>query len=59
MPVGKVEQHDVASGALDQGADRGAVVGPTDQITLPVAWHRSVGGFSPGFRVPLLTWIGE
>ena len=42
MPVGKVEQHDVASGALDQGADRGAVVGPADQITLPVARHRSV-----------------
>ena len=35
--LGQVQQHHVAGGPLDQGADRGAAVRADDQVTLPVA----------------------
>jgi hypothetical protein len=36
-PVGKVQQHHVAGGPLDQGSDRGAAVPTDEQVALPVA----------------------
>ena len=41
-PRGQVQQHHEAGGALDQGADRGPVLGADDQVALPVAGHRPV-----------------
>jgi hypothetical protein len=45
VAIGQVHQHRVASRALDQGPDRGAVAFPDDQIALPVAGDSAVIGF--------------
>ena len=42
--VGEVEEHDVAAGALDQGADRGPVALTDDQVAFPVAGNGPVFG---------------
>ena len=42
--AGQVQQHAEAGAALDQRADRGAVVLAQDQVALPVTGHRWVGG---------------
>ena len=42
VPVGQVDQHGVAGGALDQGGDRGLVGFAHDQIAFPVAGYRPV-----------------
>jgi hypothetical protein len=43
-PGWQMQQWHEASGALDQGADLGALVFAEDQIALPVPGHRAVGG---------------
>ena len=40
--VGEVQQHHVAGGALDEGADRGRGVLADDQVAFPVAGHGPV-----------------
>ncbi len=40
--VGQVHQHHVAGRALDEGANRRAVVLPDDEVAFPVAWYRPV-----------------
>src|SRR4051794_39151829 len=37
LGVGELDQHQLAAGALDQGADRRAVAGALDQISFPVS----------------------
>ncbi|RDI13052.1 hypothetical protein DEU38_1352 [Rhodococcus sp. AG1013] len=40
--MGQVDEHHVAGGAFDEGADRGLVVLPDDQIPLPMPGHGPV-----------------
>jgi hypothetical protein len=41
-PVGQVDEHHVAGGALDEGADRRRAVGADDQVAFPVPGHGPV-----------------
>ena len=47
--VGQVQQHHVAGGALDEGADRGPAVLADDEVAFPVAGHGPVVGLGGPF----------
>jgi hypothetical protein len=48
--TGEVQEHHEAGGALDQGADRGAVAGTHDQVAFPMARHGTIGDLGWALR---------
>ncbi len=45
MPIGKMDQHQVASAAFDQCGDGGTGVAANDEVSLPVPGDDSVSDF--------------